>query len=164
MENTELYTVNMYDELKSPTPPPPTPSPVITNKEKNKGKLLTIEEYTSIVNTNNTTEEQTIQLLNSTLGNNEPRKGSWLINEKGEDIYEYDSIDLNNKHVTRPRGLYAWNKAIDTIIEKYAPEVDIASEAERMREYEALRIMDESYLKGFVVEDQDHLKIEEQEI
>ena len=119
------------------------------NNNTNTNKpLLTLEEYTSIVNDRTMTEVDTITILNNTLSNREPRKGSWLIDVQGDDIDEFDSIDLQSRNTKkqRPRGIYAWNKAIDTIMQKYVPEIDMSKEEERIKEYEALRIIDDHYL------------------
>ena len=119
------------------------------NNNTNTNKpLLTLEEYTSIVNDRTMTEVDTITILNNSLSNREPCKGSWLIDVQGDDIDEFDSIDLQSRNTKkqRPRGIYAWNKAIDTIMQKYVPEIDMSKEEERIKEYEALRIMDDHYL------------------
>ena len=140
-----MNTVNMYDDNLNNN----NDNNHSNNNNTNTNKpLLTLKEYTLIVNDRTITEVDTITILNNTLSNREPRKGSWLIDVQGDDIDEFDSIDLQSRNTKkqRPRGIYAWNKAIDTIMQKYVPLIDMSKEEERIKEYEALRIMDDHYL------------------
>ena len=109
------------------------------NKER---EMLTLLEFSNIVHEyscTRTSRDDTIRNLDSTLLNNEPKKGRWLL-ESGDDIDFLDRIAMEKPYDNRARGRYVWNEAIENIIMKYAPDID------KEKEYEALKIMDESYI------------------
>ena len=104
--------------------------------------MLTLLEFSNIVHEyscTRTSRDDTIRNLDSTLLNNKPKKGRWLL-ESGDDIDFLDRIAMEKPYDNRARGRYVWNEAIENIIMKYAPDID------KEKEYEALKIMDESYM------------------
>ena len=109
------------------------------NKER---EMLTLLEFSNIVHEyscTRTSRDDTIRNLDSTLLDNEPKKGRWLL-EAGDDIDFLDRLAMEKQYDNRARGRYVWNEAIENIIMKYAPDID------KEKEYEALKIMDESYI------------------
>ena len=104
--------------------------------------MLSLIEFSNIIHEyscTRTSRDDTIRNLDRTLLNNEPKKGRWLL-ESGDDIDFLDRLALEKQNDNRARGRYVWNEAIDSIISKYAPDID------KEKEYEALKIMDESYI------------------
>ena len=109
------------------------------NKQR---EMLTLLEFSNIIHEyscTRTSRDDTIRNLDSTLLNNEPKKGRWLL-EAGDDIDFLDRLAMEKQYDNRARGRYVWNEAIENIIMKYAPDID------KEKEYEALKIMDESYI------------------
>ena len=109
------------------------------NKQR---EMLTLLEFSNIIHEyscTRTSRDDTIRNLDSTLLNNEPKKGRWLL-EAGDDIDFLDRLAMEKQYDNRARGRYVWNEAIENIIMKYAPDID------KEKEYEALKIMDQSYM------------------
>ena len=105
-------------------------------------EMLSLIEFSNIIqeySCTRTSRDDTIRNLDRTLLNNEPKKGRWLL-ESGDDIDFLDRLAIEKQNDNRARGRYVWNEAIDSIISKYAPDID------KEKEYEALKIMDESYI------------------
>ena len=111
-------------------------------------KQLTMNEFKTIVHNFETTQstlDDTVNMLDSTLTAKEPKKGRWLL-ETGDDIDMLDAIasqcpDPNQ----RPRGHYVWSKMMEDITEKYVKPV-IDENTHRELEYKALKVMDQWYI------------------
>ena len=127
----------------------------VTNpvSENEKYPMISMDDFSTIANeyakSNNNKEkyEETVTALNKTLNKKEPKHGTWLFDEIDDEVLFLDKLALEEQHKTnRPRGTFLWNEAIENILEKYCPDVDIYSEDAVTKEYEALRIMDGIYI------------------
>ena len=144
----------LYESNQKPMVELGTSDPTKKKAKKEDYSVISLSEFTSIANEyqkNKTSQQkydETVTELDKTLNKKEPKHGIWLFDEIDEEVEFLDQLASEQQHVTnRPRGAFVWNETLNRIMTMYCSEIDFSSQEHCEKEYEALRIMDQAYLK-----------------